>query len=134
MRALGVLVVAWMAAASFLAAAPGGQQQAKFSGPTDFQVFCTSCHGAEGKGDGPIAKSLPKRPPDLTRLSARHDFTFPDDQVFKTIEGKSGAHSNVDMPVWSDVFSKAQESLGADAASERIRALVNYLETVQAKR
>ncbi len=72
MRALGVLAVAWMAAASFLAAAPG-QQQAKFS-------------------------------------------------------------TNVDMPVWSDVFSKAQESLGANAASERIRALVNYLETVQVKR
>jgi mono/diheme cytochrome c family protein len=132
MRTLAVVAVAWVATTSFLAAAPGGQQST-YSGPSDFQTYCTSCHGTEGKGDGPIAKSLPKRPPDLTRISARHDAVFPKDQVFKTIEGKSGAHTNVDMPVWADVFAKSEASLGVDAAAMRIRALVDYLGMIQAK-
>jgi mono/diheme cytochrome c family protein len=27
---------------------------------------CQSCHGVEGKGDGPAARALPKRPRDFT--------------------------------------------------------------------
>jgi Cytochrome C oxidase, cbb3-type, subunit III len=133
MRTFGVLAVVWMTASSFLAAAPGGQQSA-YSGTSDFQTYCTSCHGTEGKGDGLIAKSLPKHPPDLTKISARHDGAFPREQIFKTIEGRSGAHTNVDMPVWADVFAKSQSSLGNDAAVARIEALVAYLVTLQDKK
>jgi mono/diheme cytochrome c family protein len=31
-----------------------------------FQTYCTMCHGADGKGTGPIAKGLPHPPADLT--------------------------------------------------------------------
>jgi mono/diheme cytochrome c family protein len=38
---------------------------------------CASCHGADGKGDGPAADTLKHRPPDLTRLAERHAGEFP---------------------------------------------------------
>ena len=31
-----------------------------------FQTYCVMCHGADGKGTGPIAKALPHPPADLT--------------------------------------------------------------------
>jgi len=55
--------------------------------------------------------------------------------VFKMIEGRSpgASHRAPDMPVWGDVFAKATESAGPDAAAARITALVKYLEMIQEK-
>jgi Cytochrome c len=108
----------------------------RFSGAADFQAYCASCHGPAAKGDGVIAASLVKRPPDLTRLAKRHDDVFPQERVFKMIEGRSPgtSHRAPDMPVWSDVFAKATESAGPEAAAARITALVKYLEMIQEKR
>ena len=131
---LAILTVACIAAV-WLWAPPSSAEQA-YSGSGDYQVFCSSCHGTAAKGDGVIAKSLPKRPADLTRLTARNNGLYPDDSVFKTIDGREprSVHSGVDMPVWGDVFAKSQESLGPDAAKMRITALVEYLKTIQEKR
>jgi len=108
----------------------------RFSGAADFQAYCASCHGPAAKGDGVIAASLVKRPPDLTRLAKRHDDVFPEERVFKMIEGRSpgASHRAPDMPVWGDVFAKAIESAGPDATAARITALVRYLEMIQEKR
>jgi len=108
----------------------------RFSGAADFQAYCASCHGPAAKGDGVIATSLVKRPPDLTRLAKRHDDVFPAERVFKMIEGRSPgtSHRAPDMPVWGDVFAKATESAGPEAAAGRITALVKYLEMIQEKR
>ena len=130
MRVLTILTAACVGAA-WLGTRPAFAQPG-YSGEGDFQVFCTSCHGATAKGDGPIAKSLVKRPPDLTRLSARNNAVYPQDQVFKSIDGR-GAHNNPDMPAWNEVFAKAQESTGPEAAKARIMALVEYLKSIQEK-
>ena len=108
----------------------------RFSGAADFQSYCASCHGSAAKGDGVIATSLAKRPPDLTRLANRHGGEFPEERVFKMIEGRSPgtSHRGPDMPVWGDVFAKATESDGPEAAAARITALVKYLEMIQEKR
>ena len=108
----------------------------RFSGAADFQAYCASCHGPAAKGDGVIATSLVKRPPDLTRLAKRHGDVFPEERVFKMIEGNSPgtSHRAPDMPVWGDVFAKAIESAGPDATAARINALVKYLEMIQEKR
>jgi Cytochrome C oxidase, cbb3-type, subunit III len=108
----------------------------RFSGAADFQAYCASCHGPAAKGDGVIATSLVKRPPDLTRLAKRHDDVFPEERVFKMIDGRSPAtsHRAPDMPAWGDVFAKAIESAGPEAAAARITALVRYLEMIQEKR
>ena len=108
----------------------------RFSGAADFQAYCASCHGPAAKGDGVFATSLVKRPPDLTRLAKRHDDVFPEERVFKMIEGRSlgTSHRAPDMPVWGDVFAKATESAGPEATAARITALVRYLEMIQEKR
>ena len=132
MKTLAMVAAAWLGAA-WLGTAPVSAGQG-FQGERDYQVFCASCHGATAKGDGPIAKSLPKHPPDLTRLTARNNEVFPDETVFNTIDGRTGsAHSSQDMPAWGDVFAKSRESAGAEQAKARITALVAYLKTIQEK-
>jgi len=117
--------------ASMTPAAAAPQTSTTYSGPADYQVFCASCHGPSAKGDGVLAGSLRRRPADLTQLSNKNDGTFPGESVFKTIEA---GHEKADMPAWSVVFAKSQDSAGEDAAKERIRGLVKYLETLQPKR
>ena len=112
-----------------------GAQSDPYLGGGDYQVYCSACHGASGKGDGPIAKSLKKHPPDLTQLSRLNSGVFPEDKVFKTVDGRTsgGAHNDSDMPAWGEVFAKSSESQGPESVALRIRALVKYLEMVQAK-
>jgi mono/diheme cytochrome c family protein len=109
-------------------------QPQPYSGSGDYQTYCSSCHGTEGRGDGVIAKSLKKRPPDLTLLSKRNNGVYPDEKVSQIIDGrKGGAHSDSDMPAWADVFAKSTESAGSENAAVRIDVLVKYLETLQVK-
>ena len=129
MKALAIATVV-IAAAVGAASASAGQA---YSGNNDYQMFCSSCHGATAKGDGPIASSLAKRPPDLTQIAIRNDAVFPEEKVSKTISG-NGVHSKSDMPAWSEVFAKSQDSAGPEAAEVRITALVHYLATIQEKR
>ena len=111
-----------------------GAQSEPYSGGADYQVYCSSCHGASGKGDGSIAKSLKKSPSNLTQLSKQNAGVFPGDKVFKTIDGHgSGSAHDADMPAWGEVFAKSSESQGSENAAMRIRTLVKYLETLQAK-
>ena len=134
MRGLAVLVGALMSASLVTAAATAGAQSEPYSGSGDYQVYCGSCHGAGGKGDGAIAKSLKKQPPDLTQLSKQNNGVFPVDKVSKTVDGRtSGSAHDADMPAWGDVFAKSSESQGNENVAMRIRTLVKYLETLQAK-
>jgi len=107
----------------------------RFSGAADFQAYCASCHGPAAKGDGVIAASLVKRPPDLTRLAKRHGDVFPEERVFKMIEGSSpgASHRAPDMPVWGDAFRHSLEGGHDDAVRARIEALVDYLERIQVR-
>ena len=134
MRTLTSLTAACFAMA-WLGAVPASAEQS-YSGSADYQVFCSSCHGPTAKGDGVIAKSLPKHPADLTQLSARNKGVFPEARVSKTIDGREplSAHGNSDMPAWGDVLAKSQESQGSEAAKARIAALVEYLQSLQEKR
>ena len=108
----------------------------------DFRFHCAACHGADGKGDGPVARALKIQPPDLTRIAERNGSTFPEGAVFETIAGADmpRSHGTREMPVWGDLFigetldqsvsvEEAQEA--AAEATERIRRLVKYLQTMQ---
>ncbi len=139
MRGLAVVVGALIGAAVGASGATGGvttgTQPEPYSGVGDYQVYCSSCHGASGKGDGSIAKSLKTRPADLTQLAKLNNGVFPHDKVYKTVDGRTSgsAHKDSDMPTWGDVFAKSSESQGAENAALRLRTLVKYLETLQAK-
>lgn len=132
MRAWGILTAAAIVAAAALVTVRAQAPQA-YSGTADYQVYCSSCHGAQARGDGAIAPSLNKRPADLTQLTKKNDGVFPTERVFKLIDGRSGGHEAEDMPKWGDVFAKASESAGPQQSAERITTLVKYLESLQAR-
>ena len=113
-----------------LLTAGGPQTVTRYSGPADYEVFCKSCHGPSGRGDGAIAGALRKRPADLTQLAKKNNGIYPTEAVFKSVER---GHDKTDMPAWTEVFAKAQESSEPGDAGARIRELVKYLETLQEK-
>jgi len=103
-------------------------------GPALFTAYCSVCHGWEGKGDGPMAKSLKVAPPDLTRISARNHGVFPMDKVEKIISGadpKAQGHGTREMPVWGPIFS--QIAWDQDLGRVRTRNLAKYIEGLQMK-
>jgi mono/diheme cytochrome c family protein len=60
------------------------------TGRKDFATFCAACHGTGGKGDGPAAAGLDRKPADLTALSARNGGIFPGTRVMAKIWGYTG--------------------------------------------
>jgi mono/diheme cytochrome c family protein len=94
-----------------------------------FDSYCAVCHGKEGIGNGPAAKSLAKVPADLTKISARNKGTFPDVKVRRYIEGldEVAAHGSRDMPMWGTLFN----SLNRDTAQLRVAALADYIKGMQ---
>jgi len=106
-----------------------------YSGEALFERYCSACHGASGRGDGPVASSLATSVPDLTSLSQRHGGEFPAAWVRETIDGRFQvmAHGPRSMPVWGYEFWIEE---GADAPAEGetralIERLVNYLRSIQ---
>lgn len=74
-----------------------------------FQANCASCHGAQGKGDGPAGAALNPRPADLAAMAGQH----PDgDFAWKIANGRGP------MPAWKGTLKENQ-----------IWDLVNYLQS-----
>jgi len=96
-----------------------------------FDLYCASCHGRGGHGDGPTAPSLRRRPTDLTTLARRNRGSFPRERVLAFIEGsdRTGAHGNRDMPVWGPTLRALDAS---DArVTVRLQNLVAFVESIQ---
>jgi len=104
-----------------------------FSGDELFKTYCAVCHGAGGKGDGPAAEALKKRPADLTQLSRKNNGKFPALAVKNYINGADtvAAHGSRTMPIWGDIFSQMPAGR-TDIATFRMAALIKYLEQMQA--
>jgi mono/diheme cytochrome c family protein len=104
------------------------------SGQDLFNFYCTSCHGREGKGNGPVAAALKIPPADLTLLRRRNGGTFPKERLISFIAGGgamlSGAHGSNEMPVWGPIFVSLDPS--DRLAVIRSENVVQYLESIQA--
>lgn len=101
-------------------------------GQITYVRYCVSCHGEAARGDGPLAKDMRVRVPNLTDLSSRHAGSYPFDQVTAII--RSGkivrGHGTLDMPAWGDAFKRTEgtEEKTVDAV---IRNLNHYLWSLQ---
>ncbi len=102
-------------------------------GPAMFEAYCAACHGAGGKGDGPAATALKKKPLDLTEISARNNGEFPALMVMTVLGNTPGAsstsHGTADMPLWGEVFRTSGDS--AAVAQTRIYSLVRHIQSIQ---
>ena len=78
------------------------------SGAEDFATFCAACHGVSGRGDGPAAAGLDRRPADLTGLSARNGGAFPGTRVMAKIWGHTGGQDGTSqMPEFGPLLQGA---------------------------
>ena len=100
-----------------------------------FRMYCASCHGVTARGDGPLAASMRRTPPNLTEITKRHKGAYPKDLIFKIIDGRERVpgHGGPDMPVWGDAFMRASDTSTRNSVQFRIQALVDFLETIQAR-
>lgn len=99
-----------------------------------FYEYCASCHGPMGRGDGPVAGELKKRPTDLTQLAKNNNGHFPYVRVRAVIDGRGqalGIHGPAEMPVWGERFS--DEGATDPQVRGKILSIVDYLVSIQEK-
>lgn len=101
---------------------------------------CAACHGALGKGDGPVAESLIKVPSNLTLLSKNNGGSFPETAIYQLIDGRRVVvtdegrsvetyHGPREMPIWGNTFRIIEGDEGA--VDDIISNLLEYLESIQ---
>jgi len=103
-------------------------------GPDLFRAHCAPCHGADGKGNGPVAPALKTKPANLTVLARNNGGTFPTERAQKVISGDEPPlppHGSREMPVWGPIFHQIEDD--RDFGNVRLQNLVKYLETIQQK-
>ena len=97
-----------------------------------FLYYCASCHGKDGRGQGPVVKELKKPVPDLTLIAKRNGGRFPLKRIENIIAGTelSGtAHGTREMPIWGPVFGQIEWD--RDMGQVRLNNLARYLEGIQ---
>lgn len=105
------------------------------SGKQMYNTYCATCHGVDGKGNGPAATALNQPPTDLTMLSRNNGGKFPDAHVYSVLQFgvETPAHGSKEMPIWGPALRSLTN--GSSAArmveQQRISNLTNYLRTLQ---
>lgn len=134
-RGLLALVIAcgWGAASAQPAVFDPGKQE--------FADNCASCHGTDGKGNGPLGELLRKSPPDLTQLAKKNQGVLPINRLYAVIDGAGvPSHGSRDMPVWGreyqiDQAQQMREARGhydsAGLVRARILVLLEYISRIQ---
>jgi mono/diheme cytochrome c family protein len=113
---------------------PPARQANTASGKETFLKYCASCHGEDGKGNGPAAIALKPPPSDLTTLSKRHEGEYPAGYVGAVLKfGRSlAAHGSLDMPVWGSRF-KTLDPVRDATGQQHVDDVVAYIKSLQAK-
>lgn len=141
LQCLGIILSALMAVST----TAGAQQK---SGPQidlgkrEYDSKCASCHGAQGKGDGPNVPWLTRSPPDLTNLAKNNGGVLPVERMYEVIDGRQqvAGHGSRDMPVWGREYRIEAGEYYQDFPYDpvlyvraRILALIEYIYRLQAK-
>src|SRR5271168_1511533 len=72
-------------------------------GPELYKAYCAVCHGASGKGGGPMAAALKVEPADLSKIAVHNGGVYPLRKVEKIIGGediRTAGHGTQAMPIW----------------------------------
>lgn len=103
-----------------------------------YEAYCAACHGRDGKGDGPAARSMPTPVPDLTRIAATHDGRDCARHLIAELQdGHRRPHEprmseqDLDMPNWWPIFRSIQSDEAV--AYYRLRNVALHVASLQAK-
>ncbi len=107
---------------------------ASTSGKEIYAGYCASCHGVDGKGNGPAASALKVPPTDLTLLSKNNHGKFPGAHIDTVLQygSRIPSHGSPEMPVWAPILG---DNAKADPLLKKLRIsnLSRYLESIQVK-
>jgi mono/diheme cytochrome c family protein len=137
MRRRSIRCLALLLAAFGVRSAGAQEMTTADVGRVFFQQYCASCHGSEGKGNGPVAETLKTPPPDLTMIAKRRGGRFPETEIAEMIDGRRNvrAHGSREMPVWGEQF--VADAPGAQATQAHGRGQITlflaYLRSIQQK-
>ncbi len=117
-----------------------GWAQSTEIGESLYNQYCSTCHGADGGGQGPLTEIMLEKPQDLRQLAANNpaeEGVFPMLRVIHVIDGRTGlrAHGG-SMPTYGAVFMAEtvdeMEDMGAVLETRgRVLSLAMYLESIQ---
>jgi len=127
-----------------------GWAQDSDAGKTEFESGCAACHGADGRGTGPLSAELKTKPADLTVLAKKNNGVFPVNATFETIYGLKviTAHGTRDMPIWGYRYAPGLNEALAPSPTDRftrrsyepdavvrtrILGVIDYLNRIQQK-
>ncbi|MHC9236577.1 c-type cytochrome [Pseudooceanicola sp. 502str34] len=129
-------VAAAAALALGLVACTEARMPDRADGTAFFAANCTSCHGPEGRGNGPLASGLATAPADLTKLAAANGGTFPEAQALAYIYGDPvQGHLARVMPEFGGAMAEDLVPVEIDGVltptPRELAALLAYLESIQ---
>ena len=109
-----------------------------FKGKVTFRIYCSNCHGEEGRGDGNLAEMLSVPPTDLTAISRDNNGVFPTDLIIKLVDGRETVkgHGLKEMPVWGDAFQRSLQPSWTEESDEaralrKVQEVVAFVESIQ---
>lgn len=118
-----------------LSAASGMAQDVE-NGTNIYDDQCAVCHGADARGNGPLAPALILQPPSLRDLTQRYD-GFPTVRVVMRIDGSDPLVSHGSpMPIYGPFFEEKDAVIKSESGqpimtSKPIADLVAYLKHIQ---
>ncbi len=106
------------------------------TGAEDFAEYCSACHGPSALGNGEVASTLSRRPPNLTLLAQRNNGTFPTTRVMAKIWGYAGHKGATIMPNFGPLLdSETVPYDGGDGVMTptpiRLVQIAEFLQSIQ---
>lgn len=120
-----------------LAATPLMAEPDTTAGREVYFSLCAGCHGANAKGDGPLAGLMTVQPADLTALAAANNGVFPVFRVVRQIDGRDPllAHGG-EMPLYGRLFAFPDGAVASESGqpiltAQPIADVAAWLKTIQ---
>lgn len=125
------------AAAMLVAACAPEEMPEASEGRDRYMENCAVCHGADGKGNGPMAAAMDPLPADLTVIAARNGGTLPVTEILSKIDGYAqGGITGPSMPQFGDLLRGDWVPFDTGdgimtPTPRKLVALVDYLAIIQ---
>ena len=102
------------------------------SGQEMYGVYCSSCHGKDGRANTPTAHLCTVPPADLSVLALHNHGIYPAARVAEVLRNGTGKTPTGQgyMPVWQPLL-QSMNSESLEITELRIRNLTDYVKTLQ---